>query len=72
MDFKNLYYQLIKLDLLYIFVLIIFLVVDLEVPQFVRVFSRGDDAEPISEVVLFQVFFGKIFQVPERKIKIPN
>jgi len=57
-------YGSFHLSLFVIIVLFIFLVVNLEVSEFVRIASRSHYAEPISQVVLFQVFLCQILQVP--------
>lgn len=51
-------------------ILVLFLLlvlVDLEVAQFVALLGVRHDAQPVSQVVLLQVFFGEIFQVPLEK-----
>ena len=45
-------------------VVLILLVVDLEVAQFVRVSRRRDHAQPVTQVVLLQVLLRQVLQVP--------
>jgi len=53
-------------------VLILFFIVDVEVTEFVRRLSVGDHSEPVAKVVLLQVSFGQVLEVPlgERNIRI--
>lgn len=51
-------------------VLVLFLLlvlVDLEVAQLVALLAVGHYAQPITQVILLQVLFGEIFQIPEEK-----
>lgn len=63
----NVFYKFIlsykNYTLLDVFIFIIFLVVDLEVSQFIRVFSGSDNPQPISQIVFLQVFLCKVLQV---------
>ena len=43
--------------------LLLFVVVDLEVTEFVRVLCSGHNTKPISEIVFLQVLLGQILQV---------
>ena len=45
-------------------ILLLFILVSLEVTQLVTLFAVGDNTQPVSEVVLLQIFFGEIFQIP--------
>lgn len=49
-----------------IFLLFLFVLVDLEVAQFVAFLGVRHDPQPVSEVVLLQVLLGQILQVPAR------
>jgi len=51
-------------NLFFVIILILFFIVDVEVSKFVAVLGVGNNSEPITEVVLLQIFLGKIFQVP--------
>lgn len=44
--------------------LLLLVLVDLEVAQLIALLAVGDDTQPVSEVVLLQIFFGEIFQIP--------
>lgn len=48
-----------------IFLLFLFILVDLEVAQLVALLGVGHDPQPVSEVVLFQVLLSEVLQVPE-------
>lgn len=54
-------------------ILVLFLLlvlVDLEVAQFVALLGVCHDTQPVSQVILLQVLFSKVFQVPlEREIE---
>jgi hypothetical protein len=52
------------LNLFCVFLVVVFVVVDLEVPELVGVLGRGDDAEPVAEVVLLQVLLREVLKVP--------
>ena len=58
-------YRLIaKYRSLFVFVFLFFLViVDLEVAELIRVLGGGNNAQPVSQVVLLQVLLGEILQV---------
>lgn len=45
-------------------VVLLLVLVDLEVAQLVALLAVGHDAQPVSEVVLLQILFGEIFQIP--------
>lgn len=48
-----------------IFILLLLLVlIDLEVAELVALLGVGDDAQPVTKIVLLQVLFGQILQVP--------
>lgn len=48
-----------------IFILLLFLVlVDLEVAQFIALLGVGYNPQPVSQVVLFKILLGEVFQVP--------
>ena len=50
----------------FIFSLLIFvLIIDLEVPQLIRVLCWGYHSQPVTQVVLLQVLLSEILQVPE-------
>lgn len=45
---------------------------DLEVSQLVRLFIRRHDTQPVSQIILLQVFLCEIFQIPEGKDMFTN
>merc|ERR1712026_325093 len=47
-----------------VFLLVLFLVVDLEVSEFVGILGGGDHAKPVPQVVLLEVLLGQVLQVP--------
>lgn len=49
-----------------IFLLLLFVLVDLEVAQLVALLGVRHDPQPVPEVVLLQVLLGQILQVPAR------
>lgn len=49
-----------------IFLLFLFVLIDLEVAQFVALLGVRHDPQPVPEVVLLQVLLGQILQVPAR------
>lgn len=48
-----------------IFLLLLFVLVDLEVAQLVALLGVSHHPQPVPEVVLLQILLGKIFQIPE-------
>lgn len=69
--FLNFIYELIQnmadQCVLILVLLLLLVLVDLEVAQLVALLAVGNDAQPVSEVVLLQIFFGEIFQIPAEK-----
>lgn len=49
-----------------IFLLFLFILVDLEVAQLIALLGVGHNPQPVPEVVLLQIFLGKILQIPEK------
>lgn len=47
-----------------VFLVLVFVVVDLEIAELVGVLGRGDDAQPVAEVVLLQVLLREVLQIP--------
>merc|ERR1719264_2160533 len=47
-----------------VLILLVVLVVDLEVAELVGVLGGGDDAQPVPQVVLFEVLLGEVLEVP--------
>jgi uncharacterized integral membrane protein len=69
--FLNFIYELIQniadQCVLILVFLLLFILVNLEVTQLVTLFAVGDNTQPVSEVVLLQIFFGEIFQIPAER-----
>lgn len=49
-----------------IFLLFLFVLVDLEVAEFVALLGVRHNPQPVPEVILLQVLLGQILQVPKR------
>ena len=65
--FLNCIYELIQNipdQCVSILLLLLFILVNLEVTQLIALFAVGDNTQPVSEIVLLQIFFGEIFQIP--------
>ena len=65
---KDRWVRFLAVHLILIFIVIFFLV-DLEVAEVVGIFVRGNNPQPITEVVLLQVFLGKVLQIPVWRCK---
>jgi hypothetical protein len=52
---------------LIILFVVLLLVVDLEVPQLIDVFSGGHHSQPIPQIILLEVLFGQILQISLRE-----
>lgn len=48
-----------------IFILLLLILVDLEVAQFIALLGVRYYTQPVTQVVLLEILLGKIFQVPE-------
>ena len=56
---------LYKIKSLFVLVFfLLFVIVDLEVSELIRVLGGGNDTEPVPQIVLLQVFLGQILQIP--------
>ena len=61
----HLFFLFLLSDLsLVIFLIIIFLIVNLEVAQLVSILRAGNHPQPIHQIVLLQVLLGQILQIP--------
>ena len=49
---------------------LILLVIDLEVSELIRVFRRGDDSQPVPQVVLLQVLLRQVLEVPFTELNL--
>lgn len=56
-------YKIRLTNLIFIF-LLLFILVNLEVAQLVALLCVGNDAQPVTKIVLLQVLLGQILQVP--------
>lgn len=50
--------------LVLVLLLLLLLVVDVEVTEVVRGWARGDDVEPVTDLLLLQVLLGQVLEVP--------
>merc|ERR1712001_232015 len=53
-----------KRNLFVIIFLLIFVIVDLEVSEFIRISGRCNNAKPVTEVVFLQILLCQILEVP--------
>lgn len=59
-------------NLFVIIVVILFLIVNLEVSEFVWILGAGHNPQPISEVILLQVLLSQVFEVPKTRLEKEN
>lgn len=60
-------YKNVEIFSLILILFLLFILVDLEVPEFVAFLSVGHNAQPVTKIVLLQILLGQILQVSKNK-----